>query len=156
MQVLDYTLSIILHFESLHSNSPSDSPLPNLDTHTYVTIMSVYPEFLREGEEHVVDPIRSDFIRNKDAMPIFQVVTRIGQTSTVIGYDVFKYCIHLLLPFSIFISNTMTVPTNEKDLSGRPGHLNEAQQQALDEFKARVEGEHDQSQRKWFNDTTLL
>ena len=91
------------------------------------------------------------------AMPIFQVVTRIGQTSTVIGYDdVFKYCIHLLPPFIIFISNTMTVPTNEKDLSGRPGHLNEAQQQALDEFKAKVEGQHDQSQRKWFNDTTLL
>jgi hypothetical protein len=50
----------------------------------------------------------------------------------------------------------MTVPTNERDLSGRPGHLNETQQQALDEFKAKVEGEHDQSQRKWFNDTTLL
>jgi len=48
------------------------------------------------------------------------------------------------------------VPTNERDLSGRPGHLNESQQQALDEFKAKVEAEHDQSQRKWYNDTTLL
>jgi hypothetical protein len=76
----------------------------------------------------------------------------------VIGYDDerIQYRVLLLLPFIIFISNTMTVPTNERDLSGRPGHLNETQQQALDEFKTRVEGDHDQSQRKWFNDTTLL
>lgn len=50
----------------------------------------------------------------------------------------------------------MTVPTNERDLSGRPGHLDESQQQALNEFKGRVEEVHDQSQRKWYDDTTLL
>jgi hypothetical protein len=50
----------------------------------------------------------------------------------------------------------MTVPANEKSLSGRPGHLDQAQQQALEDFKARVEEGHDQTQRKWYNDTTLL
>jgi hypothetical protein len=50
----------------------------------------------------------------------------------------------------------MSVPTNEKDLSGRPGHLNETQQAAFDEFKSKVDSTHDQATRRWYDDTTLL
>lgn len=50
----------------------------------------------------------------------------------------------------------MTIPSNEKDLKGRPGYLDEAQQKAFDEFKQEVEGSFDDTQRKWFDDTTLL
>lgn len=50
----------------------------------------------------------------------------------------------------------MAIPSNEKDLKGRPGHLDEVQQKAFDEFKQEAEGSFDSSQRKWFDDTTLL
>jgi hypothetical protein len=50
----------------------------------------------------------------------------------------------------------MAIPKNEKDLNGRPGHLNEEQQKAFDEFKQEAEGSFDSTQRKWFDDTTLL
>ena len=60
------------------------------------------------------------------------------------------------LTFTVFTTSIMTVPSNEKDLSGRPGHLNETQQAALDEFKEKVEAAQDPSERKWYNDTTLL
>jgi hypothetical protein len=49
----------------------------------------------------------------------------------------------------------MSVP-GEELLKGRPGHLDQSQQQALDEFKAKVEEQHDQSEEKWYNDTILL
>ena len=50
----------------------------------------------------------------------------------------------------------MAIPSNEKDLTGRPGHLNEVQQKAFDEFKQQAEGSYDNTQQKWFDDTTLL
>jgi hypothetical protein len=50
----------------------------------------------------------------------------------------------------------MTVPADEKALNGRPGHLNDTQKALLEEFKQKVEEAHDQSQRKWYDDTTLL
>ena len=50
----------------------------------------------------------------------------------------------------------MAIPSNEKDLKGRPGYLDEAQQKAFDEFKQEAEASFDSTQRKWFDDTTLL
>lgn len=53
----------------------------------------------------------------------------------------------------------MAIPRQEKDLKGRPGHLDEAQQKALDEFKRQAEesfAKEGSGQRKWFDDTTLL
>lgn len=51
------------------------------------------------------------------------------------------------------------IPTGEKDLKDRPGHLDEEQQRSLEEFKQKAEESFNASgsgQRKWFDDTTLL
>lgn len=53
----------------------------------------------------------------------------------------------------------MAIPSHEKDLKGRPGHLDEVQQKAFDEFKQKAEegfAKEGSGQRKWFDDTTLL
>lgn len=53
----------------------------------------------------------------------------------------------------------MAIPSNEKDLKGRPGHLDDVQQKAFDEFKQQAEegfAKENSGQRKWFDDTTLL
>jgi hypothetical protein len=52
----------------------------------------------------------------------------------------------------------MTIPDSELDLSGHDGHLDESQQEALDEFKKQVEEQFggSDSHVKWYDDTTLL